>query len=143
MTRPNLLLVMADQLAPHFTGTYGHPLVSTPNLDALAERGVRFDASYCHSPLCAPARFTMLAGRSVHAIGAWDNAAEFPATNPTLAHYLRLLGYRTTLSGKMHFVGPDQLHGFDERHGLRARAVLGPVLGLLGRTDLRDLVLGP
>lgn len=115
MTQPNILLVMADQLAPHFTGTYGHELVQTPHLDALAERGVRFDATYCHSPLCAPARFTMLAGRSVSDIGAWDNAAEFPATNPTLAHYLRLLGYRTTLSGKMHFVGPDQLHGFDER----------------------------
>ncbi len=115
MTAPNVLLVMADQLAPHFTGTYAHPLVQTPNLDALAERGARFDATYAHSPLCAPARFTMLAGRSVTEIGAWDNAAEFPATNPTLAHYLRLLGYRTTLSGKMHFVGPDQLHGFDER----------------------------
>lgn len=115
MSAPNVLLIMADQLAPHFTGTYGHDLVKTPNIDALAERGARFDATYCHSPLCAPARFTMLTGRTVTDIGAWDNAAEFPATNPTMAHYLRLLGYRTTLSGKMHFVGPDQLHGFDER----------------------------
>ncbi len=110
-----MLLVMADQLAPHFTATYGHPLVSTPNLDALAARGARFDAAYCHSPLCAPARFTMLAGRPVSAIGAWDNAAEFPASTPTLAHHLALAGYRTVLSGKMHFVGPDQLHGFEER----------------------------
>jgi choline-sulfatase len=114
-TAPNILLVMADQLAPHFTSTYGHPVVMTPNLDALAERGIRFDAAYCHSPLCAPSRFTMLSGRSASVIGAWDNAAEFPAAVPTLAHYLRLAGYRTTLSGKMHFVGPDQLHGFDER----------------------------
>ncbi len=113
--RPNLLLVMADQLAPHFTSTYGHPVVSTPHLDALAERGVRFDAMYCHSPLCAPARFTMMAGRSVAAIGAWDNAAEFPASVPTLAHYLQAAGYRTILTGKMHFVGPDQMHGFEER----------------------------
>jgi len=115
MSSPNVLLVMADQLAPHFTGTYGHPLVSTPNLDALAERGVRFDAAYCHSPLCAPARFSMMAGRSVSSIGAWDNAAEFPASIPTLAHYLQAAGYRTVLTGKMHFVGPDQLHGFEER----------------------------
>ena len=115
MGRPNILVVMADQLAPHFTGTYGHPLVRTPAMDALAERGARFDAAYCHSPLCAPARFSMLAGRPVSAIGAWDNAAEFPASVPTLAHYLALAGYRTCLSGKMHFVGPDQLHGFDER----------------------------
>jgi choline-sulfatase len=115
MTRPNVLLVMADQLAPHFTATYGHPVVSTPNLDSLAERGARFDAFYCHSPLCAPARFTMLAGRSVSSIGAWDNAAEFPASVPTLAHHLQGAGYRTVLTGKMHFVGPDQMHGFEER----------------------------
>ncbi|NNF53657.1 MAG: choline-sulfatase [Acidimicrobiales bacterium] len=115
MTAPNILLIMADQLAPHFTGTYGHPLVKTPHLDALAEHGVRFDAAYCHSPLCAPARFTMLAGQSVASIGAWDNAAEFLASTPTIAHYLGLAGYRTILSGKMHFIGPDQLHGFDER----------------------------
>ncbi len=111
----NIVLVMADQLAPHFTGTYGHPLVQTPHLDALAARGARFDAAYCHSPLCAPARFTMLAGRSVSAIGAWDNAAEFPAATPTIAHHLARCGYRTVLTGKMHFVGPDQLHGFEER----------------------------
>ena len=115
MGRPNILIVMADQLAPHFTGAYGHPLVRTPAMDNLAERGVRFDGAYCHSPICAPARFSMLAGQPVSAIGAWDNAAEFPASVPTLAHYLVLAGYRTTLSGKMHFVGPDQLHGFDER----------------------------
>jgi len=106
---------MADQLAPHFTGTYGHPLVKTPAMDALAERGTRFDASYCHSPLCAPARFTFLSGQPVSAIDAWDNASEFRSSIPTFAHYLGLLGYRTSLSGKMHFVGADQLHGFEER----------------------------
>ncbi len=115
MSRPNVVMVMADQLAPHFTSTYGHPVVSTPHLDALAERGARFDATYCHSPLCAPARFALMAGRSVSAIGAWDNAAEFPASVPTLAHYLQAVGHRTILSGKMHFVGPAQMHGFEER----------------------------
>ncbi len=115
MARPNILLVMADQLAPHFTATYGHPVVKTPHLDDLAQRGARFDAFSCQSPLCAPARFTMLAGRSVSSIGAWDNAAEFPASVPTLAHYLQAAGHRTILTGKMHFVGPDQLHGFEER----------------------------
>ena len=113
--QPNVLLVMADQLAPHFTGTYGHPLVSTPHLDALAERGVRFDAAYCNSPLCAPSRFAMMAGRSISKISAWDNASELTASTPTIAHYMGMAGYRTVLAGKMHFVGPDQLHGFDER----------------------------
>ena len=115
MARPNILFVMADQLAPHFTSTYGHPLVQTPHLDDLAERGVRFDAAYSNSPLCAPARFSMMAGQSITKIGAYDNASEFPSQIPTFAHYLRLMGYRTCLSGKMHFVGPDQLHGFNER----------------------------
>ncbi|GAB5469067.1 MAG: choline-sulfatase [Rhodospirillales bacterium] len=114
-TPPNIVLVLADQLAPHFTGAYGHPLVKTPHLDALAKRGARFDAAYCNAPLCAPARFSFLAGQLGSRIGAFDNASEFPASVPTLAHYLRLMGYRTCLAGKMHFVGPDQLHGFEER----------------------------
>ena len=57
----------------------------------------------------------MLSGRLPHAIDAWDNGAEFLASIPTMAHYLRAVGYRTILCGKMHFVGPDQLHGFEER----------------------------
>ncbi len=113
--RPNIVLIMADQLAPHFTGTYGHPLVQTPNIDALAARGARFDAAYCNAPLCAPSRFSFMSGQHVTRIAAYDNASEFPATVPTFAHYLRMMGYRTCLSGKMHFVGPDQLHGFEER----------------------------
>ncbi len=57
----------------------------------------------------------MLAGELPSAIGAYDNAAEFPASVPTFAHRLRAAGYRTSLVGKMHFIGPDQLHGFEER----------------------------
>lgn len=115
MPAPNIVLVMADQLAPHFTGTYGHPLVQTPSMDSIAERGVRFDAAYCPSPLCAPSRYSMMTGRLPSQIGAWDNAAEWSAAAPTIAHWLNLAGYRTVLSGKMHFVGPDQLHGFSRR----------------------------
>lgn len=115
MTSPNIVLVMADQLAPHFTGAYGHTLVKTPHMDRLAARGARFDAAYCNAPLCAPSRFSFMSGQHVTRIAAYDNASEFPATVPTFAHYLRLKGYRTCLSGKMHFVGPDQLHGFEER----------------------------
>ena len=56
-----------------------------------------------------------MSGQLVTQIAAYDNASEFPASIPTFAHYLRMMGYKTCLSGKMHFVGPDQLHGFDER----------------------------
>ena len=112
---PNILLIMADQLAPQFTSAYDHKIVQTPHMDALVARGMRFDAAYCNSPLCAPSRFSFMAGQHVTSIAAYDNASEFPSSVPTFAHYLRQMGYRTSLSGKMHFVGPDQLHGFEER----------------------------
>tara|TARA_B100001013_G_scaffold113056_1_gene64992 strand:- start:117 stop:1628 length:1512 start_codon:yes stop_codon:yes gene_type:complete len=112
---PNILFIMADQLAPQFLPCYGHPVVKAPRLQRLADEGVVFDAAYTNSPLCAPSRFVMMSGRLPSTIAAWDNAAEFSAEIPTFAHYLEHLGYRTCLSGKMHFVGPDQLHGFGER----------------------------
>ena len=87
MKRPNIVVIMADQLAPHWTGTYGHRIVKTPHMDALAARGMRFDAAYCNSPLCAPSRASFMTGQLVSRIGAFDNAAEFPASVPTFAHY--------------------------------------------------------
>ena len=113
--RPDIVVLMADQLAPHFIGAYGHATVKTPHIDALAERGMRFDSAYCNSPLCAPSRFAFMSGQLVSRIAAYDNASEFRASVPTFAHYLKALGYRTCLSGKMHFVGPDQKHGFEDR----------------------------
>jgi len=112
---PNILVIQADQLTPGVLPAYGHPLVKAPNLDALAASGVVFESAYCNFPLCVPSRASMLAGRFAHNIASWDNAMEMPAHIPTLAHYLRDAGYHTVLSGKMHFIGPDQLHGFDER----------------------------
>jgi choline-sulfatase len=113
--RPNILILMADQLTARALPAYGNRVARTPNIDALAESGVVFDSFYCNSPLCAPSRFSFLSGRQVSAIGAYDNAAEFPSQVPTFAHYLRDAGYQTVLSGKMHFCGADQLHGFEER----------------------------
>ena len=113
--QPNILCIMADQLTAPALPFYGHPIVKTPHLSALAEEGVIFENAYCNSPLCAPSRFSMLTGKLPSRIGAYDNAAHFPADIPTFAHYLRDLGYYTCLAGKMHFVGPDQLHGFEER----------------------------
>jgi choline-sulfatase len=112
---PNIVLIVADQLAAPFLRVYGHKVVRTPHIDALAERGATFENAYSPSPLCAPARATLMSGLLPGKTGVYDNAAEFPSSIPTFAHYLRLLGYRTCLSGKMHFVGPDQLHGFEER----------------------------
>ncbi len=113
--RPHFLILMADQLTSRALPAYGNRVAKTPHIDALADAGVLFDSFYCNSPLCAPSRFSFLAGRGVAAIGAYDNAAEFPAQVPTFAHYLRRGGYQTVLSGKMHYCGADQLHGFEER----------------------------
>ncbi len=112
---PNLVLVMADQLAAGFLPAYGHPVVQAPHVSALAAAGTVFENAYCASPLCAPSRSAMLTGRRASEIGVYDNAAELPAATPTVAHRLRAHGYHTVLCGKMHFVGPDQLHGFEER----------------------------
>ncbi|GLY24989.1 choline-sulfatase [Micromonospora sp. NBRC 101691] len=114
-SRPNILLLMADQLSAFATGPYGNEDVLTPNLDALAERGTVFENAYCNAPLCVPSRAAMMTGRLPSGVPSNDNAEEFPASVPTFAHSLRRAGYRTILSGKMHFVGPDQLHGFEER----------------------------
>lgn len=106
---------MADQLTPFMMGTYGHPQIKTPNLDALAARGVRFDCAYANSPICGPSRASLITGRFISRIRVYDNAAPFGSDIPTLAHYLTNEGYETVVSGKMHFVGPDQLHGFHRR----------------------------
>jgi choline-sulfatase len=115
VSKPNFLIIVSDQLSAPFLPAYGHPVVKTPNIDRLAAAGVVFENAYTNSPLCAPARATFMSGLLPSRTGAYDNAAEFRSSIPTFAHYLRLQGYRTCLSGKMHFVGPDQLHGFEER----------------------------
>ena len=113
--QPNIVIFMVDQLTAFALKTYGGTVCKTPNIDAFADSGVVFENAYCAYPLCAPSRFAMMTGRLPSRIDAFDNGAEFPASIPTFAHYLRLLGYYTCISGKMHFVGPDQYHGFEER----------------------------
>ena len=115
MTRPNLLFIQVDQMTASFLGAYGNTLARTPHLDALARRSVVFDSAYTNFSLCAPSRFSMLSGRLASEIGAYDNGAEFPSSVPTFAHYLVACGYHTSLVGKMHFVGADQLHGYQDR----------------------------
>ncbi len=113
--QPNILLVMCDQLTAIALSAYGNRVCRTPNIDRLAEQGSVFENAYCNYPLCAPSRFALMSGRLPSRIGAFDNAAEFPAAVPTIAHYLRDAGYYTCISGKMHFVGPDQHHGYEDR----------------------------
>ena len=111
----NFLVVIADQLSPRALPVYGNKVVKAPNISKLAETGVVFEHAYCSSPLCAPSRASFITGLLPSRIGVFDNGAEFATSIPTVAHHLRANGYRTCLAGKMHFIGPDQLHGFEER----------------------------
>lgn len=115
MTRPNILVIQADQMTSLCLSAYGKPYAITPNIDKIADNGTTFTNSYCNNPVCGPSRASLMTGRLPSDVGVFDNGADFLASEPTYAHYMRTLGYKTTLSGKMHFVGPDQLHGFEER----------------------------
>ena len=113
--KPNIVVVQADQLAPQMLGAYGDAAARTPHIDALAEDGAVFDRAYCTTPLCAPSRASMMTGLMPSELGCHDNGDDFPSSTPTFAHHLRTAGYHTALIGRMHFIGPDQHHGFEER----------------------------
>jgi choline-sulfatase len=115
MDRPNILIVMVDQLAGTLFPDGPADFLHVPTLRGLARRSARFANTYTASPLCAPGRASFMSGQLPSRTGVYDNAAEFASDIPTFAHHLRRAGYATTLVGKMHFVGPDQLHGFEER----------------------------
>ncbi len=115
MDNPNILIVMVDQLSGTFFPDGPAEWLHAPHLKALAARSARFANTYTASPLCAPGRGGFMSSMLPSRTGIYDNAAEFRADIPTFAHHLRGAGYATCLSGKMHFVGPDQMHGFEER----------------------------
>ncbi|MGF1551711.1 MAG: choline-sulfatase [Paracoccaceae bacterium] len=113
--KPNILILMVDQLNGTLFPDGPADWLHAPNLKRLAERSARFANGYTASPLCAPGRASFMSGQLPSVTRVYDNAAEFASDLPTYAHHLRRAGYRTCLPGKMHFVGPDQLHGFEER----------------------------
>ncbi len=113
--RPNILLIFSDQHTQRITGCYGDPVVRTPNLDRLAARGVVFDNAYTPSPLCVPARMSFLSGRHPCRQNCWTNSDPLASDIPTTAHALGAAGYRPILVGRLHAIGPDQLHGYVRR----------------------------
>ncbi len=115
MTKPNIIVFMVDQLNGKLFPDGPAEWLHAPNLKKLAARSTRFKNAYTASPLCAPGRASFMSGQLPSSTRVYDNAAEFASSIPTYAHHLRRAGYQTCLSGKMHFVGPDQLHGFEER----------------------------
>ncbi|MFQ1700122.1 choline-sulfatase [Loktanella agnita] len=115
MSKPNILILMVDQLNGTLFPDGPADWLHAPNLKKLAAQSTRFKNCYTASPLCAPGRASFMSGQLPSRTRVYDNAAEFAADIPTYAHHLRRSGYYTCLSGKMHFVGPDQLHGFEDR----------------------------
>ena len=111
----NVLIIMADQHSKRQLGCYGDALVRTPNLDRLAREGMLFESAYTPSPLCVPARSSFLTGRTPSNNRVWNNHQVLSSGTPTWAHSLGAAGYETTLLGRMHFIGPDQRHGFQKR----------------------------
>ena len=116
--QPNFLIVMSDEHGPMWSSAYGHPFVQTPNMDRLASSGTTFDSAYCNAPLCVPSRSSFMTGNYVSNCEGWDNATPLPSDSLTWPYALRSVGYDCTLSGKMHLIGPDKLHGFEEQLSL-------------------------
>lgn len=108
----NVVVIMSDQHSSHAVGCYGNNEVYTPNIDALAQTGVRFEYGYTTSPVCVPARFSALSGLYPSRTGCVNNATPLPIETQTAAHYFREAGYLTAFVGKMHPVDA-QTHGFD------------------------------
>jgi choline-sulfatase len=113
---PNIILIEADQLTGYVLPVYNpEGQAISPNITKLANEGVLFNNAYCVSPLCCPSRASMFSGSRPSRNKVWGNGSEFSADIPTMMHFLKHGGYRTVVSGKTHFIGPDQLHGFDKR----------------------------
>lgn len=113
MTKPNILLILADEHRQDCIGCYGNQDVKTPNIDFLAGEGTRYDEHYTVYPVCTPSRYSMLSGLYAHRHNAWTNASTLPAGFKTFPGLLRENGYKTAAVGKMHFTPTYQGVGFD------------------------------
>ncbi|MCP4642158.1 MAG: sulfatase-like hydrolase/transferase [bacterium] len=110
--RPNVLLIMTDQHRADLMTCAGRDLVPTPNIDRIAERGVRFENAYCPYPVCLASRSAMLTGLYAHTTGAINNNDRLDWRYRTMAHHFADHGYLTGLIGKMHFNDVHN-HGFE------------------------------
>ncbi|MBX7168696.1 MAG: sulfatase-like hydrolase/transferase [Pirellulales bacterium] len=113
-TRPNVVVVCADDHAAYVCGAYGNRLARTPAIDRLAAGGLRFARAYCNSPVCTASRQSFLTGRYPRTIGVTRLETPLPESETTLAELFSAAGYRTAAIGKMHF-NSDLKHGFAER----------------------------
>ncbi|GAB2443714.1 sulfatase-like hydrolase/transferase [Nocardia tengchongensis] len=112
----NVLVIMSDQHNPKILGAAGNPVVRTPNMDALAARGTRFESAYCASPICVPSRASFATGLYPHQTGYWDNAMGYDGAAESWGHELQRAGRRVESIGKLHYRNAEDPTGFDVQH---------------------------
>jgi uncharacterized sulfatase len=107
MTPPNILLILTDTQGANIVGCYGREGLQTPNIDSLAQTGVRFERAYTTCPLCTPARAALFTGIYAHTAGPWTNNLPLGANIHTMGQIFQQAGYRTAYIGKWHLDGHD------------------------------------
>ncbi|HAW98293.1 MAG TPA: arylsulfatase [Opitutae bacterium] len=133
--RPNVVVVLCDDLGYGDLACYGHPKIKTPHLDRMAEGGIRFTDFYSSAPVCSPSRVGLLTGRSPNRAGVYDwipggRGVHMRTSEVTIPHLLKKAGYATCMSGKWHcngkFNSPQQPQpdaaGFDHWFGTQNNA---------------------
>ena len=137
----NVLVIMSDQHSRFHLGCNEDGLVRTPHLDRLAAEGIRFTNAYCASPICVPSRMSFMTSRWPSANRVWTNDHILSSSIPTWAHAMGAAGYETAIAGQMHFIGPDQRHGF-ERRLMGSPSALYPGADWQGGPRFRKVPLG-
>jgi arylsulfatase A-like enzyme len=110
--RPNVILIVADQLRGQDLGCMGNADVHTPHIDSLASEGVLLPNTFANTPLCTPARGNLLTGKFAHSHAVALNDLRMMELQATLADHFSRAGYRTGFIGKWHLDGGKRLPGF-------------------------------
>jgi len=100
---PNVVIIIADDISRDDFGCYGHPVIETPNIDRLAENGMRFDQVFLTTSSCSPSRVSIITGRYPHNTGAPELHSEIPEGQVFFPKKLKEAGYYTAQAGKWHF----------------------------------------
>jgi len=133
-TASNVLFILSDEHTRDVAGCYGHKIVKTPHLDALAARGTKFTAAYTNCPICVPARASLHTGTYVAENACWDNAHPYDGSIRSWAHRLKSAGHHTMSIGKLHFRSQSDDNGFvEEIIPLHVVDGEGDLLGLIRR----------